>query len=167
MKFLILTLCFCIAFALGGCSRYVQVPIDKLPDRDYEAILITNTTNPEGLVEIVVGDPDKAGKILNQEIQARFKVVDGCWIRTLTEHFLQAKRMKTPQYFDVDTRIMFLTKNRAYVLEISFDSRTVYGPGYQSEQLLHDFKEMGIVEEEKVKTLEEQMKLLKPLIRKK
>ncbi len=59
--------------------------------------------------------------------------------------FVKAERIKRG-YLD-DSRAIFLTKDKGYVVKIASDDKVVYGPDYQSEQLRKYFEEVGLLDE--------------------
>jgi hypothetical protein len=141
-----------LLFFTGSCCterpkngfKYVDATVDDLQGKKFEAILIGVVDDPDKThMWAVIGDINKAQKIVGYEINAD-KVVDSSWIQRLTSDFIKAERVKI-NCMDV-CQVIFLTKERGYVIKMSGDDKIVYGPDYQSKQISDDFKEMGLEE---------------------
>lgn len=142
-----------LLFLTGSCCterpknsfKYVDATVDDLRGKKIEAILIGIVDDPDKAhLWAVIGDIDKAKKIVGYEINAD-KVVDSSWIQRLTSDFIKAERTKIEECADI-CRVIFLTKETGYVIKMSGDDRVVYGYDYRSKQISDDFKEMGLEE---------------------
>ncbi|MDD5135425.1 MAG: hypothetical protein PHP01_08455 [Phycisphaerae bacterium] len=140
-----------IAFSLVGCNstkdsfKYVDATVDDLSGKEFEVILIRNFEDPDkSNMMMIIGDIDKADKIVGHKIKAD-KIIDASWVEHLASGFVKAERIKRG-YLD-DSRAIFLTRTKGYVIKIATDDKVVYGPDYQSEQLRKDFEEIGLLGE--------------------
>jgi hypothetical protein len=123
--------------------EYVDATVDDLAGKNFEAILIRNLEDPDKKNMImVIGDIDDAERIIGYGIKAE-KIVKTSWIEHMASDFIKAERIKRG-YLD-DTRAIFLTKDKGYMVKIAADDKVVYGPDYQSEQLRKDFEEIGLL----------------------
>jgi hypothetical protein len=124
--------------------KYIDATVDDLRGKKIEAILIRIVADPDNThMAAVIGDINEVQKIVGYEITTD-KVVDSSWIQRLTSDLIKAERVKT--LTRDDAKMIFLTKEKGYVIKMSGDDKIIYGPDYQSKKILSDFKEMGLEE---------------------
>lgn len=122
--------------------KYINATVDELRGEKINAILIRNVGDPDNThMMAVIGNIDEVQKIIGYKITTD-KIVDSSWIQRLTSDFIKAERVKT--IHREDAKVIFLTKEKGYVIKISVCDNIVYGPDYQSEQIWSDFKEIGL-----------------------
>ena len=125
--------------------EYIDATVDDISGNKFEAILIRNVMDPDkSNMMMVIGDIGEAERILGYGLNAK-KVVDSSWIERIVSGFIKADRIKRG-YLD-DSRAIFLTKNKGYIVKIASNDKVVYGPDYQSEQLRKYFVEVGLLRE--------------------
>lgn len=120
-----------------------------------EGILVIAHYHPEVGDEIimVIGDQDKVEQIIGREILPGKTVSDSIWIKRIHRHYLEARRVnKFARSSFNDSRVVFVTKKRAYMIPLGVDNAkgkyTVYGDDYASEELGKDFAKLGLLDEE-------------------
>lgn len=133
--------------------HYVEAGIDDLPRLEkIEGILVMNHYHPEiADIMLLIGPQDKNEKTIGREVNPEKVVCDTAWVKRIYQHYLEARRVYNLGRGSFnDTRIAFITKKRAYMIEWGVDDENgkytvVYGDDYASEQIRKDFEELGLL----------------------
>jgi hypothetical protein len=136
--------------------KYLESSIDDIPKlNSIEGILVANHYHPEMAdIMLLVGDKTQIEQITGRQINPEKIVTESEWIKKIYQDYKNAKRVENfgKGSFN-DSRVIFITNKKAYMIEFGIDDsdgkRTiVYGDDYVSEQLLKDFEELGLFENE-------------------
>lgn len=146
----------CRSLPVVNRYHYVEAAIKDLPKfKEIEAILVMNHYHPEmGGIMMLIGDQDKVEQIIGRETNPEKVVNDPAWVKRIYQHYLEARRVNNLGRGSFnDTRVVFITKKRAYMIEFGVDDKdgkytVVYGDHYESEQLAKDLEEIGLLEHE-------------------
>lgn len=146
----------CRSLIVVNRYQYVEARIDDLPEfKKIEGILIMNHFHPEmGEIMMLIGEQDRVEQIIGREINPQKAVNDATWLKRIYQHYLEARRVNNfGRGSFSDSRVVFITKRRAYMVEIGIDDEdgkytVVYGDDYESEQLRKDLEEIGVLEHE-------------------
>jgi hypothetical protein len=149
--------------SIGGCRslpvvnryHYVEATIKDIPKLERtKAILLMNINHPVEADWIgLIGDQDEVEEVIGHCISPQRVVSDPLWIKRIHRHYSEARRIDNfgRGSFN-DSRVVFVTKKRAYMIPFGVDSKngkhTVYGDDYVSEALGRDFAELGLIEQE-------------------
>ena len=145
--------------------QYFEAGVDDIPPlQKIEAILLTPHYHPElfyGEKAIyVIGNPKTVEQIVGHEVLPRKVINDPTWILRITTDFKNARRTKIGT--GSDARVVFITKEKAYMVLIDKNDKVVYGTDYESTQLKQDFEELGLFEHEEPPSIDKVMEYLKP-----
>jgi hypothetical protein len=149
------TIAGCRSLPVVNRYRYVEATVEDIPDfKKVEGIFVVKHYHPEiAEIMLVIGDQDKLEQIIGREIFSENVVSDCWWIKRIHRHYSEARRIDNfgRGSFN-DSRVVFVTKKRAYMIPFGVDSKngkhTVYGDDYVSEALGRDFADLGLIEEE-------------------
>lgn len=144
----------CRSLPVVNRYHYVEATIKDIPKlKEIEAILVMKHYHPEmSEIMMLIGEQDKVEQIIGREINPEKIVSDSTWIKRIHQHYLEAKRVNNLGRGSFnDTRVAFITKKRAYMIEFGVDDKdgkytVVYGDHYESEQLAKDLEEIGLLE---------------------
>lgn len=140
---------------------YLQVAdINDIPPfEEVEAILFLDDYSPNLCkFVVVIGDISTAEKrleikliynVMGVKISPQKIITDRNWIERITTSFKNAKRCQNEiECYWTEVNAYFITPQKGYVIRCDYDKEKniIYSSDYRSEQLVKDFKELGLVD---------------------
>lgn len=123
--------------------QYSEVTIDNIPKSDIVAIIFSDSNDLKNAKSIMlIGEPDEVRQLLGWNIPFTEIVLDYCYVKKITDDFRNTQRTKR-EYIG-NAWAIFITGDKGYMIKIAADDKVVYGPDYQSEELLEDLKKIGL-----------------------
>jgi hypothetical protein len=128
----------------------------KLKDVDVKAILFVGYKDidiAEG--KMLIGDPNEFKKITNKNYEFSKIVNDKKWINLILDEYKRAIREARWQGSASDARVIFITKEKGYMLRWDCDDKVVYNEYLSSAKLWQYLNEIGFIEHEKSRSIPE------------